>query len=704
MAVDKEYRSLRIEGMTCTACAQTVRNFLEGVGGEAVYVDLAKKSVSFRGKENIVPDDVIEAGIERLGYKVIREGNKESWWTLSRMIWIAATCTLPLLLHHVLHGMGIHIHVLNNGWIQLGLSIPVYIIGLVRFGRQFELAIRTGVANMDVLILTGSSAAFIYSCIGLGMNDPSMLFFETAAMIITLVLVGQYIEHRTLRSTTSALDALESMKIEEARLWLGEQHYMSIPANEVRKGDRILVNTGEAIPADGVVMDGEGECDEALITGEPHPSIKLKNDTVLAGSTLISGSLVIKATVDSGETLFQQIIQLVKSANSQRPSIQRMADKISAWFVPVVLTLSILTYILGILQFDLPAGKALMNSIAVIVISCPCAMGLATPTALAVGLGRLAKSGIMVKGSDTIERLSTIRDLYFDKTGTITTGELKVRQINTAIGKEVMVRQVLFQLETASIHPIATAIVQYLGKTKITEAHRIKGIIESAGIGVQGIDSEGRTFRVSRDLDIQEDGYQVAVYENDTKIAQVRLTDELRQEAKEVIGWLSKNGYRSTLLSGDATHNVAHIADQVGIPNFHGECLPHEKHQIIKDRQQTTPIAMIGDGINDAPALELASVGIAMSGATPVAIKSAKVAILRPDLSGLKELIQVSRLTVKTINENLFWAFSYNIVAIPIAAMGYLNPMWGALFMAFSDLIVIGNSLRLKYRTFKARK
>lgn len=704
MTVDKGFRSLHIEGMTCTACARTVRDYLEGVGGEAVYVDLAKKSVSFRENENIVPDDVIEAGIERLGYKVIREGNKESWWTLSRLIWIASFCTLPLLVHHVLHVMGIHIHVLNNGWIQFGLSLPVYIIGLVRFGRHLGSAIRTGVANMDVLILTGSSAAFVYSCIGLVVNDPAMLFFETASMIITLVLVGQYIEHRTLRSTTSALDALESMKIEQARLWMGEQQYMMIPANEVRKGDRIQINTGEAIPADGIVMDGKGECDEALITGEPTPSVKLQNDLVLAGSTLISGSLVITATVDAGETLFQQIIQLVKTANSQRPPIQRMADKISAWFVPVVLVLSVLTCVLGIFLFDLPTGQALMNAIAVIVISCPCAMGLATPTALAVGLGRLAKFGIMVKGSDTIERLAAIRDLYFDKTGTITTGQLKVRQINTAIGKEVLVRQVLFQLETASIHPIAAAIVRYLGNTKITEAHRLKDIIESAGIGVHGYDTEGRRYSVSRDLDIQEDGYQVAVYENDTKIAQVKLTDELRQEAKDVIVWLSRNGYRSTLLSGDATHNVAHVASQVGIQNYHSECLPHEKHQIIKESQQTAPMAMIGDGINDSPALELASVGIAMAGATPVAIKSAKVAILRPDLTGLKELMQVSRLTVKTINENLFWAFSYNIVAIPIAAMGFLNPMWGALFMAFSDLIVIGNSLRLKYRTFKARK
>ncbi len=684
--------------MTCASCARTVRQYLEGEGMTEVFVDVPKNKVSFRMVESDDRMSEISDGIDKLGYKVIHHDSKGSWFTIQIKFLLVATLTAPMIVDHILHLFGFGLPFLMNPWVQFGLTVPVFIIGIEHFGRSAWSALRHGTTNMDVLIILGSSAAFIYSCIGLWRNQPEYYFFETAASIITLVLLGNLLEDRALRGTTTALDELEKLQPQQARLWMGEGKFMDILPDDLRAGDKVMVRMGEAIPVDGIVIEGSGEASEAHLTGEAAPILKAAGMNVFAGSTMIIGHVIVRASVDPSETVFRQIIRLVKAAQSDKPPIQRLADQISAVFVPVVISIAVLAFFAGYYLFDFSVGQSIMNAIAVLVISCPCAMGLATPTAITVGMGRMTRNGLMIKGAATIEQLARIKTILFDKTGTLTTGQLKVRQIKSKSGLDATVRSAVFQMELRSNHPVARALVNYLGNTHIDSAQQITAIEEVAGKGMRARDNQGRELILQRDdLDAQE-GYHLALSRAGEKIGHIALEDELRPEASSVISELKSNGYTCWLVSGDREENVQRVGMRAGIEHIVSAQLPQDKYTLIEDLQKDQPLAMVGDGINDAPALEKASVGIAMAGATHTAMQSANVAMIRPDLHDLTSLFHLSKLTVKTIRENLFWAFAYNIVAIPMAFMGFLNPMWGALFMAFSDLVVIGNSVRLKYR------
>lgn len=692
-------KELTVEGMTCSSCARTVRQYLEGEGMSEVFVDIPKKKVSFRMIANDDRIDELANGINGLGYKVIRKDTTASWLTLKLKFTIAALLTAPMILHHMMHLTGVEISLLENPWVQLGLAAPVFLIGVVHFGRSAFSALRRGTTNMDVLIILGSTAAFLYSCIGLWLRDPDYYFFETAASIVTLVLLGNLLEDRALRGTTTALDELEDLQPQQARLWMGEGRFMDIHPEELRAGDQVMVRMGEAIPVDGVVLDGTGEANEAYLTGESSPVTKTIGQHVFAGSIMIMGHLVVRATVDPSETVFRQIIRLVKAAQSEKPPIQRLADQISAVFVPIVIGIAVLAFVSGVYLFGFSTSQSILNAIAVLVISCPCAMGLATPTAITVGMGRMTRHGLMIKGAATIEQVARVKTLLFDKTGTLTTGLLKVRQIRSKTGHDAIVRSALFQMELRSGHPIARALVNYLGNTHIDPSHQLVDIEEIPGIGMQAKDGQGRQLVLQRDdLDAQE-GYHLALSRAGEKIGHVALEDELRPEAAQIVDRLKKAGYTCWLVSGDREENVQRVGERTGIDHVVSAQLPQDKYDLIDRLQKDQELAMIGDGINDAPALEKANVGIAMAGAAQTAMQSAKVVMVNPDLNDLVRLFQLSKLTVRTIKENLFWAFAYNVVAIPMAFAGMLNPMWGALFMAFSDLVVIGNSIRLKFRS-----
>ncbi len=693
-----EEKQLIVEGMTCASCAKTVRQYLEGEGMSEVFVDVPKNKVTFRTVEATDRLEEISNGIDRLGYRVIRKDGTASKLTIRLKFIIAAILTAPMILDHLLHLGGIQLPYIHHPWVQFGLTLPVFLLGLEHFGRSAWSALLRRTTNMDVLIILGSSAAFVYSCIGLWMANPDYYFFETAASIITLVMLGNLLEDRALRGTTTAIDELESLQPQMARLWMGDGKFMDISAEELRKGDKVIVRMGEAIPVDGIVLEGTGEANEAMLTGESAPVVKQEQSSVFAGSTMVVGHLIVQASVDPSETVFRQIIRLVKAAQSDKPPIQRLADQISAVFVPVVIGIAILAYVVGVYVFGFSTGQAILNAIAVLVISCPCAMGLATPTAVTVGLGRMTRNGLMIKGATTIERLAGVQTILFDKTGTLTTGLLKVRQIKSKAGLEAVVRSSIYQMELRSSHPIARALVTYLGNTRVDPSLELKSIEEVAGKGMKAFDQEGRLITLQRDeLDNQE-GYHLALERAGEKIGHVALEDELRPEAKNVISALQKKGYSCWLVSGDREENVKRVGELTGIEQVVAAQLPQDKYALIDTLQKEQGLAMVGDGINDAPALERASVGIAMAGAAHTAMQSAKVALLEPDLNLLLRLFHLSKLTLRTIKENLFWAFAYNIVAIPMAFLGYLNPMWGALFMAFSDLVVIGNSIRLKYR------
>lgn len=704
---------LNVEGMTCTNCALGISKYLEKQGLENVSVNFATNEVRFKANSSI-PLPTVEAGIERLGYHVIKAPTNHAGqhdhmhpapkkgFTVERKLIFCAVFTIPLLLHMFWHNA-----FLMNPWVQLALSTPVMLVGLWHFGRSAFASLRTGVPNMDVLITLGASAAFGYSLAGAIMQlGPNYLFFETAATIITLVLLGNVIEHRSVQQTTTAIGELTKLQVQVAKRLTkganGQEQVEEVNAALIRKGDVVQVNTGDKVPFDGKIIWGQATIDEALVTGESIPVERELDEKVIGGTLVANGSIHVLVEAVGEKTYLAHIIELVKSAQQDKPSIQRLADRASAIFVPVVILLAITAFLLGYFVFDVGMTGSLLRSIAVLAIACPCAMGLATPTAIMVGVGRVTREGILIKGGKTVEQLATVKQIVFDKTGTLTTGNFKVKTFKLFQGTEGEAISTLFSLEQKSSHPIAKSLVrEYKGANEIafTRTEEIKGS------GIRGFDAEGNiyesgSYQLARNQ-TTDNSFDVYILKNNELVAAIELQDEIKPEAQEAINYLNRQGIKSILLSGDRYEKCYQVATTLGIDAFYAERKPHEKLDIITDLAKDTITAMVGDGINDAPALAKATIGISLSNATEVAIDSSQVILLNGNLAYLTEAIKVSKATVSTIKQNLFWAFAYNLVAIPIAMAGLLNPMVAALSMAFSDVVVVGNSIRLKYRKLK---
>ncbi len=695
---------MQVEGMTCSSCAMTVTKFLQKRGMHDVYVDFSSGAVKFQADENFNADE-ISTGIEGLGYHVQQasgSGTKPlipDWLkTLEVKFYCALAFTFPLLLHMVLPWPMLH-----NPVVQLLLCIPVMMIGILHFGRSAFGSLREGVPNMDVLIFVGSTAAFVYSVVGLFIyKDSNYLFFETAASIITLVLLGNLIEKRSVKRTRSAVTELSRLQPQKAKRidFYGNQAFeviSEVDHHDIRTGDYLLVNTGDRIPADGNVTWGQGWADEAMITGESIPVEKKTGDNLITGTVLYEGSLKMQALAVGKETVLARIIELVNDAQRNKPRIQRLADRITSIFVPVVFMISAVTFIAGFFLFHLPFQQCLMSSIGVLVISCPCAMGLATPTAVMVGIGRAAKKGILIKGAQSLETLAGIKTVVFDKTGTLTTGKFKINRLQCHGITEDELKGILLSVEKFSSHPIAVSITKELQEAFLFPLQRVT---EKKGISVSGFDEEGNfyeagSYQVAAAF-TKDDSFNVYVLKNHQLAGMVEVRDEIRAEAKTALQYLQSAGIKSVMLSGDRQATCGVIARQLGIDEWHAEKTPEEKLQIIHQLMQTTTVAMIGDGINDAPALTASTIGISLSGATQIAVDAAQIILLHNDLRLLPEAFKISKHTLLTIRQNLFWAFCYNIIAIPIAALGWLRPIVGAASMAFSDVMVIGNSLRLR--------
>ena len=528
------------------------------------------------------------------------------------------------------------------------------------------------------------------------------MFFETSATIITLVLLGNLLEHKSVQQTTTSIRDLSDIQKTRAKVER-DNKIIEIDFDNILVGDILIVNSGDKIAVDGIVLEGNATVDESMITGESIPITKTINNNVIGGTVLQSGNIKVRATNVGSDTLLSNIIELVKDAQNHKPQIQKLGDKISSIFVPLVLTISLITYfvsplITSYLGLDSPIDDPFLRAIAVLVISCPCAMGLATPTAVMVGIGRAAKNGILIKGGNTLEKFAKIKHIFFDKTGTITTGNFKIKNLKVVNEEESEVKNIIFNLETYSSHPIAKSLVSELksfsNKLDFTNIH------EEKGISIEG-DYNGITYKIGsyKILDQEDNSHDLFVLKNNILIATIDIEDEIKQNTNEVISEVNSFGINTSLLSGDKKEKCEYLSDKMSFNSVYSEQLPHEKLEIIKQRSLSETTAMIGDGINDAPSLSIASVGISVGGSTGVAIQSSDVVLLnKNNLKQLTTALKISKHTFLTIKQNLFWAFAYNIVAIPIAAMGYLNPMWGALFMAFSDVIVIGNSIRLKYK------
>jgi Cu+-exporting ATPase len=699
--MDKGIIKLTVDGMDCNNCATSISRFLERKGLEDVFVNFQTKEVRFRQDDEKVTLDKVTAGIHKLGYVVLDDGVKKSWWTLNRKLVISAVFTLPLLLQHILMMAGIHIPFMENTWVQFALCLPVFMIGVAHFGVSGWKSLRGGVPNMDVLIFIGSTAAFFYSLVGTLTNHPDYIFYETAATIITLVLVGNWLEKRAVEQTTSSIEELSRLQVEKARRVMPSGTVVSIDSKDIRVGNILQVNEGDKIPADGTVLSGGATVDESMLTGESLPVDKHENDAVVGASMLLSGNFQIKVTAIGDNSVLGKMIELVKMAQADKPDIQRLADKISAIFVPAVILIALATILIGHYGFGLEFQQALMNGIAVLVISCPCAMGLATPTAVMVGVGRMAKNGILVKGGQTLEIFAKIKNIVFDKTGTLTTGAFQLNDIQYFTEDKKRVDALIYQLEKHSSHPIAQSLVKAMESNQNGLTFPGLKVEEHRGSGLEAKDDQGNVFRIGsghrshRDLKVNPKA-QIFLTQNDSLLAAIEITDDIKEHAAAVVSYLKTNGIKSYVLSGDKIDKTAAVAKSVGIQHYYGEQLPDEKLEIIDRLAESEYTAMVGDGINDAPALAKATIGISMSNASQAAIQTAQIVLLNGNLDHLKQAYGISKHTLITIKQNLFWAFAYNVVAIPIAAMGFLNPMWGALFMAFSDVIVIGNSIRLK--------
>lgn len=708
--------TLNVEGMTCVNCAKGISNALAGMKLDGVNVDFATGEVAYDYNEAVEREAIIKK-IEKLGYQVVdkaeqEEEHKEWLSAIEKRFIISAIFTVPLFFGHILVSMGVlsHDSIIVNPWVQLGLCIPVFILGMMYFGRSAFNSLKTGVPNMDVLITIGSLAAFAYSVAGLflyqGHEVHNYLFFETAATIITLVLLGNVLEHRSVKQTTTALKNLMKMKEGTTKKVVkehGHEHIIDIKIKSVKEGDVLQVNEGDKIPVDGKITKGSVSIDESMLTGESLAVDKSEDDNVVGGTILVNGNLRMVAERVGEETVLSQIIQMVRQAQHERPEIQKLGDKVSAVFVPIVLGISLLTMLLSFFVFDVSLQNSLMNSIAVLVISCPCAMGLATPTAMMVGIGRAAKNGILIKGGNTLEELAKVDKVVFDKTGTLTTGEFKISKITALNGlSEKEITDVLFNAEQHSSHPIANSIVHELkGKADNLEVE----VKEEKGKGLYAKTKNGDEYAIGSNKIVEgevRELHNLYILKNKELIGYVDLDDEIKPYAKETIELLNAQGRETILLSGDRKERCEELAFKLGIKTVYSEQSPEQKLEMIDDFSKQGKVAMVGDGINDAPALAKATVGISMGDATQVAIASAGVVLLSNEgLKQLHEAFLVSKHTLKTIKQNLFWAFFYNVVAIPIAAVGLLSPMIAALSMAFSDVIVIGNSIRLKVKNLK---
>jgi Cu+-exporting ATPase len=686
---------LNVTGMHCNNCAMSIHRLLEKKGLQNILVDFAGEEVKFSTTDDAVIPQIIK-DIEGLGFHVVDDmatHHEKFYQKVENKFIFCAIFTAPLLLHMVLPW-----HWLHHPYIQLALCLPVFIVGCLHFGRSAISSIKGGVPNMDVLIFIGSTAAFIYSLVGTLQNlGEQYQFYETCATIITLVLLGNLFEKRSVTQTTSAVkDLIKYQQVDARRIINGQIEVIN--AQEVKSGDILLVNTGDKIPVDGDIIEGNASVDESMLTGESIPVEKQKYDSVIGGTILQSGNIRIIATKVGSNSVLAQIIDLMKKAQAAKPPIQKLGDKVAGIFVPAVILISLITFALTYFAFNGTLQNSLMHAIAVLVISCPCAMGLATPTAVMVGLGRAAKNGVLIKGGDTIEAVANTKYVVFDKTGTLTTGKFALRDIKAQDYIYLAtIHGIITAIEERSNHPIARSLVEQL-KGQPQQKIILKTVSEEKGLGMRAEDVEGNNYFLGADKAGNAGDYNLALYKNQQLMAQIAIQDDIKPGAANLIASLKKMDITPVLLSGDKQSRCNDVAQTLGITAIHAEKLPDEKLSIIDIYKQKGKTIMIGDGINDAPALTKADVGVSMNDASHIAIQSARVILLNTDLNSLLFFLQISKHTLKTIKQNLFWAFAYNIVAIPVAAFGFMSPMFGAFTMAFSDVVVIGNSLRLKVK------
>ena len=717
----------KVEGMTCSNCALSVNKVLSKQGMQKVQVNALSGDVSFELMGETTALETAKRNIADLGYKVVDETQptqieKKKWLSTSLgKFWFCLPFTLILMIGH--WSMSFGYHFLHNAWLQMIICLPVFILGMNYFGKSAIKSLASGIPNMNVLIALGASAAFIYSFIGTVTDDMNKLFYETAASILTIVFFGNWLEDFSVQKTQAAINEMTTMQKVMANMIAYDndhaEHIFPVENTALKVGDLILIKTGEQVPMDCKILSGDAEVNEAIISGESVPLFKRQGDILIGGSVIANGTVKCYVTATGKDTVMNGIVTMMKHAQGQKPPVQLLADKISAIFVPVVVSISLLTIALNYFAFHQPFEESLMRSIAVLVISCPCAMGLATPAAIAVGLGRAAKHGILYTQTESMELFAQIKQIVFDKTGTLTTGDFTISRFevtgnklqHTGIDVDVSplttnhspltidaFKALVFSMEKFSNHPIAKSIAK---EWKTKEVIKWKKIEEIKGLGMKAIDKEDNIFMIGSakiDEDIIDTSHHLYVTKNGELIGWMDIKDEIRPEAKAVIDYFKRNNIKTILLSGDNTAKCQQVAEALGIDEVIAEQTPKQKLDTIEALCKQTPTVMVGDGINDAPALAKATISISLSSASQLAIQSASVVLMNNGLQKLPVAMQLGRHTYNTVKGNLFWAFCYNIIAIPFAAIGLFTPTAGALLMGLSDVVLAINSLRLNWK------
>ena len=692
----------KVEGMDCASCALTIHKYLEKQGMKNVMVNSVSGDVSFQMNGNTVAEKLVK-GLDDLGYHVANQQqvvrNRQPF--LSTHLQRFLFC-LPFALLFVPHMFGIHIHWLGNPLVQLALSLPVYIVGMSFFGKSAWKSLRNGLPNMNVLVALGATAAFVYSLYGTVTGQAeNYLFYETTVTIITLVFLGNYLEDASIHSTQRELNKLVKSQKVMANMIAFDDKYQEqvfpVENTQLKVGDLILIRSGEQVPIDCKILWGDAHINEAIVTGESNPVRKQAKDKLIGGSVVTDGTVKAQVTAVGDDTILAGIINLVKQAQGEKPPVQKLADKISGIFVPLVICIAIVALIGNWIYFQ-NFTTALMRSIAILVIACPCAMGLATPAAIAVGLGRAAKNGILFRNATSLEMFKNITQVVFDKTGTLTTGRFVIAnwQLTNGNKQEEYFKRMVYSLEKYSNHPIAKSIAE---AWKTRDEIKWKKIEEVKGLGMKATDNDGNeywagSYNVAKEH-TKDDDHSVYVVKNDQLLGWIDIKDETRPEAKSVINYLHSKNIKTILLSGDRRAKCEELAKQLNIDVVIAEQTPQQKLEKIAELNATSPTAMVGDGINDAPALAKATIGISMSEASQIAVQSAQVVLMSQGLKKLPMALGLGKHTYLTIKQNLFWAFAYNIVAIPVAAFGFLTPTFGALVMGLSDVVLAINSVRL---------
>lgn len=696
----------KVEGMTCSNCALSVNKVLQKQGMHEISVNPISGEVIFETASANGNLEKAKKNIELLGYTVkadneeaVSKPGKRFLKTHMQKFWFCLPFTLLLMLGHM--GMALNLPLLHNPVVQLFLCLPVFIVGMGYFGKSAVNSLRSGVPNMNVLIALGATAAFVYSLIGLASGDPSKIFFETSASIINIVFFGNWLEDLSIEKTQKAIKELTRNEKVMANMIaydeLHNEHVFPVENTHLKVGDLLLIKTGEQVPMDCKILSGEAEVNEAIITGESVPVFKKKNDILIGGSVISNGTVKTYVSATGNETVLNSIVAMMKQAQNQKPPVQKLVDKIAAVFVPVVISISVLTFAVNYFIVAQTFQESLMRAIAVLVISCPCAMGLATPAAIAVGLGRAAKEGILFTDVKSMELFRNIRQVVFDKTGTLTNGKFSITNFKSEIEVDEF-KKIVFSLEKGSNHPIAKSIAE---AWKTSSGVRWKKLEELKGVGMKGEDKDGNIYLIGSakiDASITDEGHQLYVSKNGALIGWIDVADELRPEAQEVIEFCKKRGIKTILLSGNSYTKTKQIATQLQIEEVFAEQTPKQKLEKIEQLVSSQPTVMVGDGINDAPALAKATISISLSKASQLAIQSASVVLMDSGLKKLPMAIQLGKHTYGTIKGNLFWAFLYNMIAIPVAAVGLLTPTAGALVMGLSDVVLAGNSLWLKWK------